>query len=160
MTPQRMFELATGLGEAKNRQNIEDALVFMHPDITLRSKAWGTVARGKEDNAAVLRHFFSSYPDYNVVFEGHVADGDNFVGWGSVRMTMAVGARDAGNLVPNGKRIEIPVHIRMTFKDDLIFTEHFACDLAQIAEQSGLSIDAVYYNVFKSRESAAAGALQ
>ena len=160
MTPQRMFELASGLGEAKNRQNIEDALVFMHPDITLRSTAWGTVAQGKKANAAVLRHFFSSYPDYNVVFEGHVADSDNFVGWGSVRMTMAIGARDAGNLVPNGKRIEIPVHIRMTFKDDLIFTEHFACDLAQIAKQSELSIDAVYSNVFGARETAAAEAVQ
>lgn len=149
-----MLELATGLGEAKNRQSVEDALAFLHPEMTLYSTAWGTVACGKDANAAVLRHFFKSYPDYNVSFEGHVTDGETFVGWGTVRMTMARGARDAGELIPNGRRTELPVHIRMTFRDDLIFTEHFACDLAQIAAQSGLSIDAVYANVFGTKPGA------
>jgi hypothetical protein len=149
-----MLELATGLGEAKNRQCVEDALAFLHPDMTLYSTAWGTVARGKAANEAVLRHFFASYPDYNVSFEGHVADDENFVGWGTVRMTMAADARDAGGFTPNGRPIELPAHIRMTFRDDLIFTEHFACDLAQIAAQSGLSIDAVYANVFGARAGA------
>ena len=160
MTPERMYELASALGEAKNRHDVEDALAFMHPDMTLHSTAWGTVAQGKEANAVVLRHFFSSYPDYNVVFEGHVAGPDTFVGWGTVRMTMASAARDAGELLPNGRRVELPVHIRMTFKDDLILTEHFACDLTQIAVQSGLSIDAVYANVFGSRERTALEAVQ
>lgn len=160
MTPERMYELASALGEAKNRQDVGDALALMHPDMTLYSTAWGTVAQGKEANAAVLRHFFSSYPDYNVVLEGHVAGPETFVGWGTVRMTMAPGARDAGELLPNGKRVELPVHIRMTFKDDLILTEHFACDLAQIAAQSGLSIDAVYANVFGSHGRAALDAVR
>lgn len=149
-----MLELAAGLGDAKNRQSVEDALTYLHPEMTLYSTAWGTVARGRDANAAILRHFFAAYPDYNVAFEGHVADSETFVGWGTVRMTMATGARDAGRLVPNGRRIELPVHIRMTFRDDLIFTEHFVCDLAQIAVQSGLSIDALYANVFGVRPGA------
>jgi predicted ester cyclase len=148
MTPQRMFELAQALGEAKNRQNVEDALTFMHPDIVLSSPAWGLIARGHAENAEVLRHFFHDYPDYTVIFDGHVADAEALVGWGTVRMTMSGQASDARGLKPNGRRIKIPVYIRMTFKDDLIATEDFMCDLAQICAQSGLSVDRVYRNIF------------
>lgn len=143
-----MYALAAGLGEAKNRQNVEDALRFMHDDIVLFSPAWGVVARGKAENCEVLTHFFHNYPDYHVTFEGYVGDGDTFVGWGTVHMTMAAHASDANGLTPNGKRVEIPVSIRMTFREGLIATEHFLCDLAQIAVQSGVSVDAVSRNVF------------
>lgn len=148
MTPEDMHALAAGLGEAKNRQNVDDALRFMHDDMVLHSPAWGLVARGKAENREVLAHFFRDYPDYNVSFEGWVADAETFVGWGVVRMTMASDAADARGQTPNGRRVEIPVTIRMTFKDGLIATEHFLCDLAQIAAQSGVSIDAVHRNVF------------
>jgi predicted ester cyclase len=147
METKRMFELAAALGEAKNRQNVEDALKFMHEDIVLYSPAWGVVARGKAENAEVLHHFFHDFPDYNVSFDGYVGDGENFVGWGTVRMTMADHAYD---VVPNGKRVEIPVFIRMTFKDNLIASEYFMCDLAEICAQSGVSVDAVRRNLFGS----------
>ncbi len=155
MTPERMYELAYELGVAKNRQDVAAALAFMHDDIELSSPAWGAIARGKEENAALLTHFFANYPDYEVTFEGHVADGERFVGWGTVRMTMAVDASDAKGMTPNGRRIAIPVTIRMTFRDDLIATEHFMCDLAQIAAQSGISIDGVWKNVFGGRAQSA-----
>ena len=148
MTPQDMYALAAGLGEAKSRQNVEDALRFLHPDMVLYSPAWGAVARGIEENRQVLTHFFDSYPDYNVRFEGYVADAETLFGWGVVRMTMAAHASDARGMTPNGQRITLPVSIRMTFKDGLIATEHFHCDLAQIAAQSGISIDGMWKNVF------------
>lgn len=148
MLLQDMFALAAGLGEAKNRQDVEAALRFMHDDIVLHSPAWGTVARGKAENRAVLTHFFRDYPDYHVSFDGYVGDEKTFVGWGTVRMTMAADASDARGLTPNGRRVEIPVYIRMTFRDGLIAEEHFHCDLAQIAAQSGVSVDAVRRNVF------------
>jgi predicted ester cyclase len=148
MSPQDMYALAASLGEAKNRQNVGDALTFMHDDIVLESPAWGVVARGKQENNEVLTHFFNDYPDYNVAFEGHVADETSFVGWGTVRMTMSAHASDARGLTPNGRRVEVPVTIRMTFRDGLIATEHFLCDLAQIAAQSGVSVDAVRANIF------------
>lgn len=143
-----MYALAVGLGEAKNQQNVEDALKFLHDDFVLHSPAWGTVARGKQENRAVLTRFFTNYPDYNVSFEGYAGDAEMFVGWGTVRMTMAPHASDAVGLTPNGKSIAIPVYIRMTFKEALIAEEHFHCDLASIAAQSGVSIDAVHRNVF------------
>lgn len=148
MTPERMYELAAGLGAAKNRQDVAAALAFMHDDIELISPAWGATARGKEENAALLTHFFANYPDYNVSFEGYVADEEHFVGWGTVRMTMAAAAGDAKGMSPNGRLITIPVTIRMTFKDDLIATEYFLCDLAQIAAQSGISVDGMWANIF------------
>ncbi|TQV78917.1 nuclear transport factor 2 family protein [Exilibacterium tricleocarpae] len=148
MTPERMYQLAAGLGAAKNRQDVAAALTFMHDDIELTSPAWGAIARGKAENAALLTHFFANYPDYEVSFEGYVADGKHFVGWGGVRMTMAAKASDASGMLPNGRLIAIPVTIRMTFKEDLIATEHFMCDLAQIATQSGISIDGMWKNIF------------
>ena len=148
MNPERMYELATGLGAAKNRQDVAAALTFMHDRFELTSPAWGAVARGKEENAVLLAQFFAAYPDYEVRFEGHVAGDEHFVGWGTVRMTMAADAADAKGMSPNGRRITIPVTIRMSFEDDLIASEHFMCDLAQIAAQSGISVDGMWNNVF------------
>jgi predicted ester cyclase len=156
MTPQEMYALAVGLGEAKNRQNVEDALKFMREDTVLYSPAWGAVARGKEENRQLLSHFFDSYPDYTVSFEGYVADAETLFGWGAVRMTMAAHAGDCRGMIPNGKRITLPVTIRMTFKDGPIATEHFNCDLAQIAAQSGISIDGMWKNVFGASPASAA----
>lgn len=148
MTPGEMYALAVNLGEAKNRQNVEDALKFLHPEMVLYSPAWGAIAHGIEENRQILSHFFDSYPDYNVTFDGYVADDETFVGWGVVRMTMAAHASDARGMTPNGQRITLPVTIRMTFKDGLIATEHFICDLAQIAAQSDISLDCMWENVF------------
>lgn len=157
MTPEEMYALAAGLGEAKSRQNVEDALKFLHADMELYSPAWGAVARGIEENRQMLSHFFESYPDYSVTFDGYVTDAETLFGWGVVRMTMAAHAGDARGMTPNGRRITLPVTIRMTFKDGLIATEHFSCDLAQIAAQSGISIDGMWRNVFgASPESTAA----
>ncbi len=155
MTPQQMYDLAAGLGEAKNRQNVEDALVFMHQDIVLESPAWGLVARGTQENREVLRSFFADYPDYEVRFDHYLADDAHFVGWGRVRMTMADGAHDAAGHTPNGKRINLPVTIRMTFKNGLITSETFSCDLMQVALQSGIPPQAVAGAVFRQQETAA-----
>lgn len=155
MTPDQMYRLAADLGEAKNRQNVEDALKFMHDDIVLESPAWGLVAKGKDENRNVLTSFFDDYPDYNVTFDHYLADDQHFVGWGPVRMTMAAGAHDAAGQTPNGTRMELPVTIRMTFKDGLIASEVFSCDLMQIALQSGIDPNAMAKAVFAPEETAA-----
>ena len=155
MTPEEMYKLAADLGEAKNRRNVEDALKFMHDGIVLESPAWGVTARGKRENREALTRFFADYPDYTVSFDDYLADEENFVGWGTVRMTMADGAHDAGGQIPNGRRIELPVTIRMTFRDGLVASEVFSCDLMQIAIQSGIEPDAMARAVFGAGETAA-----
>ncbi|WOE75268.1 nuclear transport factor 2 family protein [Alterisphingorhabdus coralli] len=154
MEPQDMYRLAQDLGEAKNRQNVYDALKFMHEDMVLESPAWGLVARGKTENAAVLEAFFNDYPDYHVSFDNYVADGSHFIGWGTVQMTMAAHAHDAGGQRPNGRRITLPVTIRMGFKDGLIAHEVFNCDLMQIALQSGITPNTIANAVFPMQKEA------
>jgi predicted ester cyclase len=134
------LQLAAGLGEAKGRQNVDDALRFMHDEMVLTSPAWGTVARGKAQNAETLRRFFRDFPDYSVSLDGHVADDRHLVCWGVIRMTMAPGAY---GLQANGRRIETPAFLRFTFKDGLIASEYFMVDLSAICAQSGVSADAV-----------------
>jgi len=148
MKRDEMYALALSLAEAKNRQDVEEALKFLHKDMVLHSPAWGAVARGIEENRQLLTHFFNSYPDYTVAFDDHLTNEGTLFGWGIVKMTMSPNASDARGMTPNGKRITLPVTIRMTFKDGLIATEHFSCDLAQIATQSGISIDGMWKNVF------------
>jgi len=140
MTASEMLQLAVGLGEAKSRQNVADALKFMHPDMLLTSPAWGTRAQGKDENSKVLKRFFDDFPDYSIALDGHVCDETDLVCWGTVRMTMAQGAYD---LSPNGRRVEIPAFLHFTFKDGLIASEYFMVDLAAICAQSGVSTDEV-----------------
>jgi predicted ester cyclase len=145
MRTERMFKLASALGEAKGRQNVADALRFMHDDIVLSSPAWGLVARGKAENAEVLAHFFHDFPDYGIALEGHVADAEHLLCWGTVRMTMRHGTY---GVTPNGRRVEIPAFLRFTFREDLIASEYFMVDLAEICRQSGVSTDAVQRAAF------------
>jgi steroid delta-isomerase-like uncharacterized protein len=145
MKSERMFELAQALAIAKSRQDVPAALKLLHDDVLLESPAFGTMARGLAENGEVLTRFFASFPDYNVVLQGHAANDDTLICWGTVRMTMT------GNrfgVQPNGKRAELPVFIQFAFKDDRIARERFFFDLSALCAQSGVSTDAVRRKVF------------
>ena len=145
MNSDRMFELAQALAVAKSRQDVSAALKVLHPDMLLESPAFGTRASGLAENEMVLSRFFGSFPDYNVVLQGHAASEDTLVCWGSVQMTMT---GDRFGVVPNGKRAELPVFIQFAFKDDLILSERFFFDLSELCAQSGVSTDAVRRKMF------------
>nr|WP_249156551.1 ester cyclase [Bradyrhizobium diazoefficiens] len=140
-----MFELAQNLAVAKNRQDVPAALKFLHNDMVLVGPAFGTHARGPAENESALVRFFKSFPDYNVVLSGHANNGDTLVCWGQVRMTMT---GDRFGVTPNGKRAELPVFIRFTFRDDLIASEYFFFDLSALCAQSGVSTDQVRQRLF------------
>ena len=145
MNSNRMFELAQALAVAKSRHDVPAALKVLHEDMLLESPAFGTRARGLAENEKVLSRFFGSFPDYNVVLQGHAASEDTLVCWGSVQMTMT---GDRFGVVPNGKRAELPVFIQFAFKDDLILSERFFFDLSELCAQSGVSTDAVRRKIF------------
>ncbi len=145
MTPERMFDLVARLGDAKSRQNVDEALTLQHEDMVLRSPAFGSEARGKPANAAALTGFFKWFPDYAVTLEGHASDGEALVAWGRVKMTWT---GDRLGVVPNGQQADIPVFMRFTFKDDLIDSELFFIDLAELCAQSGVSTDRVRATLF------------
>jgi predicted ester cyclase len=111
----------------------------------LESPAFGTMARGLAENEKALTRFFTSFPDYSVVLQGHANNDDTLICWGTVRMTMT------GNrfgVIPNGRRTELPVFIQFAFKDDLIAGERFFFDLSALCAQSGVSTDAVRRKLF------------
>lgn len=145
MNGDRMFELAQALAVAKSGQDVPAALKVLHPDMLLESPAFGSSARGLAENEMVLSRFFASFPDYNVVLQGHAASEDTLVCWGRVQMTMT---GDRFGVTPNGKRAELPVFIQFAFKDDLIARERFFFDLSELCAQSGVSTDAVRRKLF------------
>ena len=145
MNSDRMFELAQALAVAKSRQDVPAALKVLHEDMLLESPAFGTSARGLAENETVLSRFFASFPDYNVVLQGHAASEDTLVCWGRVQMTMT---GDRFGEVPNGMRADLPVFIQFAFRDDLIAHERFFFDLSELCAQSGVSTDAVRRKIF------------
>ncbi len=145
MDGNRMFALAQALAVAKSRQDVSAALKLLHQDMVLESPAFGTIAKELTENEKVLKRFFASFPDYDVVLEGHANNGDTLVCWGAARMTMT---GDRLGVVPNGRRAELPVFIQFSFNDDLIAGERFFFDLSELCAQSGVSTDAVRRKVF------------
>jgi predicted ester cyclase len=145
MNGDRMFELSQALAVAKSQQDVPAAMKLFHHDMVLEAPAFGTTARGPEENEKALRRFFSSFPDYHVVLQGHASNSDTLICWGIVRMTMT---GERFGVVPNGERAELPVFIQFAFKDGLIAGERFFFDLSVLCAQSGVSTDAVRRKVF------------
>jgi predicted ester cyclase len=143
----RMFALAQGLGAAKSRQDVQAALTFLAPDMLLENPAFGTTVRGLPENERALTRWFKMFPDYQVALEGHANNTDTLICWGTVRMTM-MGERFG--IVPNGRRVQLPVYIQFTFKDDRIASERFFFDLSELCAQSGVSTDVVRQKLFGS----------
>lgn len=153
MTDDRMIQLAQTLASAKSRQDVEAAMKLFHPDMHLESP-FGTSARGLPANEAALRRFFVSFPDYEVVLEGHASNAGTLTCWGTAQMTMT------GNrfgVIPNGRRAKLRVYIQFTFKDGLIASEYFFFDLSELCSQSGVSTDAVRQKLFREPIQAIAG---
>lgn len=152
MDERRMFELATGLAEAKSRQDVETALTFLHTGMVLESPAFGSRSVGLDENRTALTRWFRTFPDYEVALRGHASDGETLVCWGDVRMTMT---GDRFGVVPNGRRSELPVFIAFTFQDDRIASERFFFDLSTLCAQSGVSADAVRHRLFAGTDAPA-----
>jgi steroid delta-isomerase-like uncharacterized protein len=153
MDDDQKFSLAQRLAEAKSRQDIPAALRVLHEDMLLETPAFGTSVRGREANGAVLERFFASFPDYEVTLDGYAANPEALVCWGTVKMTMT---GERFGVTPNGRRAELPVFIRFTFRDGLIASEQFFFDLSTLCSQSGVSTDAVHAKLFGAASASAA----
>ncbi|OQR61683.1 hypothetical protein B6E66_23245 [Streptomyces maremycinicus] len=141
-----MFELAQALAVAKSRQDVPAAMELFHRDMVLEAPALATEARGPAENEKALLRFFASFPDYAVSLEGHAANRDTLVCWGTARMTLT---GERFGVIPNGRRAALPVYIRFAFRDDLIAGERFSFDLSELCAQSGVSTDAVRRTLFR-----------
>lgn len=146
MNSSRMFELAQALAVAKSRHDVPAALKLLHEDMLLETPAFGTNARGLAENEKVLTRFFTSFPDYHVVLQGHASNHDTLICWGTAQMTMT---GDRFGVVPNGRPAELPVFIQFAFKEGLIAGERFFFDLSELCAQSGVSTDEVRRKIFE-----------
>ncbi len=151
MKTHRMFELVKGLGAAKSQQDVEKAMAFQHEEMVLRTPAFGSVVKGKRDNAAALTSFFEWFPDYQVDIQGYSGDGEHLTVWGRVHMTWT--GHFLG-VTPNGNCADLAVFMQFTFKDDLIASELFFIDLSELCAQSGVSTDTVREHIFGEKAAA------
>lgn len=145
MNDDRMFELAQALAAAKSRQDLPAAMKLLHRDMVLETPAFGTTALGLAENEKALSRFFVSFPDYNVVLQGHASNGVALICWGTAHMTMT---GDRFGVIPNGRRVALPVFIQFVFKDGLIAGERFFFDLSALCAQTGVSTDEVRRKLF------------
>lgn len=142
---ERMIELVEGLGAAKSAQDVELAMTFQHPEMELRTPAFNSHAIGHAANAKTLAGFFKWFPDYSVDLKGYANDHNSLTAWAIIRMTWT---GDHLGVTPNGEQAAIPVMMQFTFRDDLIASELFFFDLADLCAQSGVSVDAVHDRFF------------
>jgi predicted ester cyclase len=145
MDSDRMFEQAQELAAAKSRQDLPAAMRLFHPGMVLETPAFGTMARGLAETERALTRFFLSFPDYNVILQGHGSDSDTLICWGTAQLTMT---GDRFGVEPSGRRAELPVFMQFAFKDGLIAGERFFFDLSALCAQSGVSTDAVRRKLF------------
>ncbi len=153
METERMFELVTALGRAKSAQNVTEAMKYQHPDMVLSTPAFGSTVTGHEANAVSLSRFFKWFPDYNVEIEGYAGDGKALTIWGRVQMTWT---GDHLGVEPNGETADLPVFMQFRFNDELIASELFFIDLADLCAQSGVSTDVVRARLFDRQSATAA----
>src|SRR5262249_10539269 len=130
---------------AKSRQDLRAAMKLFDSGMLLETPAFGTRAKGLEENEAALARFFKSFPDYNVVLDGHASNGETLICWGTAQMTLT---GDRFGVIPNGRRAELPVFIQFSFKNDRIAAERFFFDLSQLCAQSGVSTESVRRKLF------------
>lgn len=140
-----MMDLAQALAAAKSRQDVGAALRLLHHDMVLDTPAFGSTARGIEQNEKALTRFFASFPDYHVELDGHADDGATLTCWGTAHMTMT---GDRFGVAPHGRRADVPVVIQFRFADDRISYERFFFDLSHLCAASGVSTDAVRRTLF------------
>lgn len=148
MQTSEMFSLVSQLAEAKGRQDVQAAMRVQHQDMLLETPAFGATAKGHVENEAALKRFFKSFPNYHVTLSGHAGDGATLVCWGNAHMTLT---GDRFGVTPNGRRANLPASFKFTFKDELIASEWFLFDLAELCAQSGVSTDVVRAKLFGSR---------
>ena len=153
MDTEQMYELVCALGAAKSKQDVEQAVSVQHEEMILRTPAFGSVATGKNENVSALNIFFTWFPDYEVEIHGHAGDGQQLSVWGRVRMTWS---EQFLGVSPNGHRVDLPVFMQFTFKENLIASELFFFDLSELCAQSGVSTDAVRERLFGERGANAA----
>ena len=132
--------LARAYGYAKSEQDVGAALAVCSPDFVLATPSMGLAARGRDEVAAQLGVFFDVFPDYGFTGEGCAAENGAVAFWGRVHMTFA---RPFLGIAATGRKIDMPAMSVFTQQGGALVSETFHLDLATLAEQMGVPVDAM-----------------
>jgi steroid delta-isomerase-like uncharacterized protein len=137
LTPDRMIEIVSSYGGAKNRRQIDAALQLCRDDFFIEIVPFSNKIEGKEKVRVHLERLSEAFPD-NVAVREAITVGDGIVVslW-HLRGTMR--GKFFG-MEPTGKRIDVPMISVFPFKDGALAAERIFYDVATFCRQAGLPI--------------------
>lgn len=134
-----MRSLVTELSRAKSRQDIDSAMRAYHPEAELLCPPFQSRRVGQLAILHGTRNFFAFAPDYASDLSGMANFNETLCAWGEIRFTPAFTFRGER---PNGKTVRSPVFILFRFREGRIVWESFHFDLADVARQAGVPMEA------------------
>jgi steroid delta-isomerase-like uncharacterized protein len=143
--------------EAKNEHDIERILALCHEDCYYETAGLGLRMDGKQALRDFYTALFSTLPDYYGEFDGTAYTDDTAVVWGRFGGTTADSF--LGLDTEPGLKIEVPVTFVCTFHDGLLTSDTGYFNVAALAAQAGISVQAADSLQIPAREEDAARAL-
>ena len=140
MTPEEMTKIVEEHLAAENRGDVEAAVSFFHDECFYELVALGIRFEGRQGVALQYAALFNTFPDAELTIDGRAFGDDVLTEWGTFAGTMN---GDFMGLAPTGRRLELPVIAVVPFKDGMMQGERGYYDLASVAEQLGLDLEAL-----------------
>jgi len=137
LTPQRMIEMVSAYGAAKNRRDIDAALQLCSDDFFLEVVPFSNRIDGKEKVRNHLERLSEGFPDNVAVREAITVGDDLVVSLWRLRGTMR--GRFLG-MAPTGRTIDVPMISVFPFKDGKLAAERIFYDVATFCREAGLPI--------------------
>jgi carboxymethylenebutenolidase len=134
---------------AENRSDLDAALATYHDECFYENVPGGFRVVGGNEIRAYYTGLMAGIPDGTLDVEGEVFGDDVLVTWGTFRGTAS---GPLFGVEPTGRRIELPVVGRITFRDGLMEGEHLYYDVATLAAQAGIPIETALKALASLRE--------
>jgi len=126
---------------AKRTHNIDALIALYHPDVVLEQRSLGIRSHGYAELRPGLVAFAKHFPDYEREFGGFAEYGDTLIAWGETKVTLT---GEFEGVKANGKRSSVMTFVMFKFQGDQIIYEGHFWDLASIARQSDVPVEAIY----------------
>lgn len=134
------IRLVQELKKAKSAHNIEALLTLYDPDLVLEQPSLGVRINGYDELKPQLVAFSKHFPDYERNVDGFAESADMLISWGQTKVTLT---GDIAGMIPNGKKSSVMTFVIFKFKGDRIIYEGHYWDIASIARQSAVTVDAI-----------------
>ena len=140
MTPEEMTKVQDEHIAAENRADVDGAVSTYGDDCFYEIVALGMRFEGKQGVALQYAALFYTFPDATFAIDGRAYGEDLLVEWGTFTATMK---GEFMGLAPTEKRLELPIIAIVTFRGGLMEGERVYYDIASVADQLGLDLEAL-----------------